>query len=158
LPLLGAGGVFLVIVGAAIILGALRFRSRYLILALGAAAASIAIAFLAVPMSAPYGAPSPVQLWSLALAVAFEIAALRLFIPRAARRGERALTAALLAIVSAHFLIMTPAFGPIIFALGIAGLLNAIVGAQTEGYALPIVWGVDGGLKAVAGVAMVLVR
>lgn len=158
MPLIGAGGVFLIIVGVAIVLGALRFRSRYLLLGLGAAAASAALVFLAVPLSAPYGPPSPVQLWSLTLAVAIEVVAFIVIMPIAARRGQRAMTVAILAIVGGHFLIMTPAFGPLIFVLGAANLANAFAGARISGYATPALWGVDGALKAAAGIAMLLAR
>ena len=157
MPLLGGGGVFLSIVGAAITIGALCFRNRYQILAFGALAGGVAATLLAMPLSEGYGAPSSVQLWSLAVAGAFEGLALGFIAPRAGRRGERTLTAAILASVGAHLLIMTPAFGPLIFVLGIAGLINATAGVTVERYALPLVWAVDGGLKMLAGVAMLTV-
>lgn len=158
LPLVRSGGVFLIIVGIAIMLGALRFRARYLILGLGAAAGGLALAVLAVPLSAPYGPPSAFQIATLATAITLEILAFVVLMPRTARRGERAMIATILAIVGAHFLIMTPAFGPLIFALGVANLINALIGARWSGYPLPAFWAADGVLKAAFGVAMYLTR
>lgn len=158
LPLVGSGGVFLIIVGAAMLVGALRFPRRYLILGLGVAAGSIALAMLAIPLSAPHGPPSPLQLWSLAMAVLVEIVAIVVLMPRAARHGERAMTVTILAIVGAHFLIMFPAFGPLIVALGLASLANALVAGRARAYPLPALWAGDGALKAAAGVAMFLSR
>jgi hypothetical protein len=154
MPLIRSGGVFLILVGAAIAAGALWYKRRYVILALGAVVGSVALAVLAAPLSSPYGPPSLLQLSALSLAVLFEAAALFILVPRAARRGERALTVTILAIVGAHFLIMTPAFGPLIFVLGAANLINALIGARLVAYPAPALWVVDGVLKAAVGVAM----
>lgn len=158
MPLVRSGGVFLIIVGAAIALGAVWEKQRYAILALGVIAASAALAWLAVPLSAPYGPPTALQLYSIALAVGVEAAAIFTIVPRAARHGQRAMTIAVLAIVGAHFMIMTPAFGPLIFALGAANLLNALIAAILHVYPLRMMWAVDGLLKAGFGVAMYLAR
>lgn len=153
-PLVRSGGVFLAIVGASIIAGAAKFQSRYVILGIGVAIASVALALLAYPLAEPFGSPSAIQLISLALAVAFEIIALALLIPRAARSGQRATTTTILGVVGAHFLIMAPAFGPLVVALGLANLGNALLIARRDDYPLPKAWVADGALKAAAGVAM----
>lgn len=158
MPLVRSGGVFLITVGAAIVLGAVWEKQRYAILVFGALAGSAALAALAVPLSASYGPPSVVQLYAIGCAVMFEAAAIFVIVPRAARRGQRAMTVAILAIVGAHFLIMTPAFGPLIFALGAAGLLNALGAAVVRAYPVRVLWAVDGVLKAAFGVAMYLTR
>lgn len=122
-----------------------------MILGLGAAAGALTLTFFAVPLSAPYGPPSALQLWSLAIAIA-------IVAPRAARHGERAATAATLAIVGVHFLILTPAFGPPIVALGAATIANADVGARMPAYPTPALWAVDGALKVAFCAAMYLAR
>lgn len=154
-PLTRAGGVFLTIVGVFMTLGALRFRDRYAIFAVGGAIASVALVLVARPLSAPYGAPSALQLWSIAAGMAFEIIALALLIPRAARSGERAMTLTILLIVGAHFVIMTPAFGTWILALGAANIANALVGVRLTSYRLSTLWFVDGLLKGAIGLAMI---
>src|SRR5262245_7373621 len=73
---------------------------------------TIALAMTAIPLGAPYGRPSALQLVSLAAAVAFEIIAIVTLVPRAARRGERAVTLTLLAIVGAHLLNHDAGFRP----------------------------------------------
>ena len=152
LPLVRSGGIFLIVVRLTIGLGVIQFRSRHAILALGAVAACVALGVLAV-LSAPYGAPSAMQLASLTVAVVFEVAMLVVFVPGAARRGDRAITATVLG-GGAHFLFMAPAFGPLIVALGLANGLNAAIGARWAAYPLPAMWAVDGMLKAGEGLAM----
>lgn len=156
MPLVRSGGVFLMIVGAAILLGAVWEKPRYALLALGGVAGSIALALLAIPLSVPYGPPTMPQLYAIAAAVVFEVLAIALIVPRAARHGQRAMTIAILAIVGAHFLIMTPAFGPLIFALGVANVLNAVSAAFVRTYPMRMLWAVDGVLKIAFGAAMFL--
>ena len=62
---------------------------------------------------------------SLALAIVLEIAGFRYLMPIMRSRGERALVSATLGIVGAHFLVMLPAFGPLIGGLGLGCMLNA---------------------------------
>lgn len=157
LPLARSGGVFLAIVGAAMVMGAARFPHRYLILGIGAAIASIALALTAYPLAAPFGPPSALQIASLAIAVVAEIVAFVWLAPKAARHGERAHIATIFAIVAAHLLIMAPAFGPLIVLLGLIGLANAAVAARLTSYPLPLAWAVDGVSKFSAGAALFLI-
>ncbi len=153
-PLARPGGVFLLIIGAAIMLGGARFRNRYAILAAGATAATLALAFVALPLSTAFGPPSSFQLASIAVAVLLEFAAIAWAVPRSASRGDRRLTTIILAIVGAHFIVMTPAFGPIIGLLGCANIANAWLGERRPGYRLARLWATDGALKATAGLIM----
>ncbi len=82
-PLAAGGGVFLSIVGAAIVLGALRFRSRNVLLAAGAVLATIFTALVAPTLTARAGVPTIAQIIWLAAAVAAEIVLLAVFIRRA---------------------------------------------------------------------------
>jgi hypothetical protein len=109
-PLVRGGGLFLMIVGIAVVLGALRFRSRNLRLGIGAAIAAAATTVLAAPLAAPYGAPTQFQIGSLLVAVALEIVLVIWAMRRYAPRGERAAIVAVLIVVGAHFMLMAPAF------------------------------------------------
>lgn len=153
-PLIRGGGVFLITVGAAMIFGASAMRLRYLALGAGALIGSVATALAAAPLAAPHGAPDGFQLASLAAAVVLEVLAIVLLGPVVARRGEPFKTAAILGIVGVHFLIMAPAFGPPIVALGVLSAANALLGATFPRYQLPAIWLLDGTLKLVAGAAM----
>ena len=117
-PLAASGGVFLSIVGVAIVLGALRFRSRNVLLAAGAVLATIVTALVAPGLTARAGVPTIAQSVWLAAAVAAEIVLLAVFIRRAAPHGERAVVLTILGIVAAHFLPMAPAFGPSMISAG----------------------------------------
>lgn len=69
-------------------------------------------------------------------------------------RGERAVVIAILFIVGLHFLPMTPAFGPIVAALGLFGMANAAVAWRSPAFTLPALWAVDGAGKLAAGAAL----
>ena len=153
-PLIRAGGLFLMIVGAAILIGALRLRWRNPLLGAGAALATAATILTAAHLTAPYGIPTRFQIGSLVFAVLLEGVALAWAIRRFSRRGERAMTIAVLAIVGAHFLLMAPAFGPLIFLLGMLTLGNALAGARFQNYSLQTLWAMDGFFKLALGGAM----
>lgn len=77
-PMIRAGGVFIFAMGAGVVLGALLPNRRQLLLIIGAVIATIAIVFLAAPLSAPLGQPDlllailfAVSLHFLPMAVAF---------------------------------------------------------------------------------------
>lgn len=151
-PIVRGGGVFLGVVGAAIMLGALHFTRRSVVLAAGACLGSIATALTAYPLAA--GAPTNPQIGALAVAVALEVIALAWVMRRFAKRGQRQLTVAILVVVGLHFTLMAPAFGPLIVALGLACTLNAAIGSVVRLYSLPALWFADGALKFGIGAAM----
>jgi hypothetical protein len=153
-PLIRGGGIFLVIVGAAILLGALQFRWRNPLLGVGAALATVATIFTAARLSAPYGAPTKLQIGSLVVAVLLEVIVLIWAIQRFSPKGERATTIAVLAVVGAHFFLMAPAFGPLIGLLGILTVSNALAGARFRTYSLRTLWAADGCMKFALGAAM----
>lgn len=151
-PLIRSGGVFLLLLGAAMLTGSLAFRFRYAVLAAGAAIGAVTLALLARPLAAPYGAPDALALASIGAAIALQIILL-LILPRRFS-GERGRTLAVLAIVAVHFLVMAPAFGPLIVVLGALLLANALLGAASRGYCIVRLWAFDGALKAAFGAAM----
>ncbi len=154
-PLAASGGVFLSIVGAAIVLGALRFRSRNVLLAAGAVLATLVTVLVAPMLTARAGVPTIAQIIWLAAAVAAEIVLLAVFIRRAAPHGERAVVLTILGIVAAHFLPMAPAFGPAMIVLGLLCAANVLLAASVADYSLRSVWAVDGALKAAIGAFLV---
>lgn len=148
------GGLFLAAFGATLIFGGIfpRFRGRsiWIGFALGVAAAALLGGRLLVPPP-----PTAFQLGALALAVALEVAAFVLLLPRLHRAGERAVVAGTLAIVGGHFVLMLPAFGPAIGLLSGLCLANAFILWRSPGYAPGIGWAVDGAIKLAMGAAMV---
>ena len=88
-PLIRGGGLFLVIVGAAILLGAFQFRWRYPLLGTGAALAMVATIATAAHLAAPHGVPTKAQVGALVVAALLEAVALVLAIRRFSPQGER---------------------------------------------------------------------
>jgi hypothetical protein len=153
-PLVRGGGLFLIIVGVAILLGALQFRWRNPLLGAGAALATAATIATAAHLAAPFGSPTLLQVGSLVVAVLLEIVVLAWAIRRFSSQGERVATIAVLAVVGAHFVLMAPAFGALIVLLGALTVANALARLHFKTYALRTLWAVDGLLKLAVGGAM----
>ena len=148
------GGLFLAIVGLAVLFGAALPRYRQLALWVGlaiGAAATVTTGLRTTVMPAP----TSIQLGSLIFAVAAEIAAFVALMPRLYRSGHRAVVAGTLAIVGGHFAMMAPAFGPSIVALGLLCVLNAAALWTTPRYLAGGAWAVDGLLKLLVGLVMI---
>jgi hypothetical protein len=155
-PLASSGGVFLLIVGIAIMLGALRFQARNVLLATGAVLATIVMALLAPSLVARAGvSPTLAQVLWLLGAVLAEVALIAAFVRRAVPHGQRAVVLTILGIVAVHFLPMAPAFGPPMILLGMLCAANALLAVRLTNYALRAVWAIDGGLKAAIGALLV---
>ena len=152
-PLAPAGGLFVLIVGVAILLGALLAKARQLLLYAGLALAAAALTMFAVRLSAGLPPPSLFAISALIVAVVLEMLAFALIMPRL-RGRERQMAYAALVIVGAHFLLMLPAFGPLIFVLGLLCVLNASLGMISEAIPLSYVWAIDGLLKIGVGALM----
>ena len=153
-PLIRGGGLFLVVAGLSIVAGAFAFRARYAILGVGAAAAGALTALFAAPLAAPYGKPDDLQIASLVVAVALEMVFLARVLRAQRGAGDRETMIALLTIVGGHFVLMAPAFGPLIVLLAGASVVNTLFAQLWRGYASPLVWAADGVLKAVVGALM----
>lgn len=153
-PLIRGGGLFLIIVGIAMLMGSLQFRWRNPLLGVGAAIAAAATFAMAAQLAAPHGAPTRLQVASLVVAVLLESVALVWAIRRFARSGERTVTIAVLVVVGAHFVLMAPAFGPLIVLLAIFAIAHAVAGLHFQTYPLNRLWAVDGALKLAIGAVM----
>jgi hypothetical protein len=109
-------------------------------------------------ITAPFGAPTPLQVWSLIAAIGFEIAVITVVVRKLRTGGERTLNLAILVGVGAHFLLMAPAFGPLIAALGLLAMLNAVYGLRSPSLSFRALWFLDGVLKvAIGGVLWLIV-
>src|ERR1700730_3320831 len=124
-PMVRAGGVFVFIMGAGVVLGALLPNRRRSLLIVGAAVATIAMVFLAARLSAPFGAPSRLQLWFLFGSIGAELILIRAAVALYRHAGERSLLLAVLFAVGLHFLPMSIALGPLCAALGVTLCLCA---------------------------------
>jgi hypothetical protein len=150
-PLAPAGGLFLLVVGVGLVLGGIVPRRRTLLLASSGGFAVTTLVLFAGRITAPYGVPTPLQVWSLVASVAFEVVALSLVIRLFRARGERTLYFLVFLVVGAHFVPMAPAFGPVVALLGVLAMLNALVGLRSSAHSLRALFLVDGALKAAAG-------
>jgi hypothetical protein len=156
-PMVRAGGVFIFITGAGVVLGALLPNKRRSLLIFGAAVATIAIVLLAARLSAPFGAPSRIQLWFLFGSIGAEAIFVRVAVALYRQAGERSLLLAILFAVGLHFLPMAVAFGPICAALGLTLCVCAGIGLWLmPRIPLNRLWALDGFIKMGFGAIMLL--
>lgn len=152
-PMTPLGGVFFMVMGVFVMMGAAWRTRRLQLVSAGFAAAGVGMA-ACWRLSLDLPAPSILQVAALAIAIGLEIAAFRLVLPRLTPRGERATIAGTLGIVGVHFLVMLPTFGVLVGLLGAACTLNAIPVWRTASYPVALAWAIDGMLKLAFGAAM----
>lgn len=156
-PMSRAGGLFILIMGVGVLLGALLPKRRRLLLILGAVVATIALVFSAARLAAPFGAPTRLQLWFLFGSIAAEAVLVRVAVALYRRAGERSLLLAILFAVGLHFLPMAGAFGPPCAALGATLCGCAGIGLWLRpDIALDKLWASDGFIKMAFGAIMLL--
>jgi len=156
-PMIRAGGLFILIMGLGVLVGAILPARRRSLLIVGAGAATAAIVLFAGRLSTPYGRPSQLQLWFLFGSIILEAALIRFAVQKYHVAGERSLLLAILFVVGIHFLPMTVTFGPICIALGL--LLCACAGTGLwlrPSLPLNSLWALDGILKIAIGATMFL--
>jgi hypothetical protein len=147
-PMAPLGGLFLLTVGAFILLGAVAPRARMPLLWSGLALGMTAI-FLGGRFQRGLPDPNAIQIGSLAVAILLETIAFAIAMPRVRPRGERTVQATSLLIVGLHFFVMLPAFGPRIGILAALCTLNAVLAFRIPQYRAA--WPVDGILKVALG-------
>jgi hypothetical protein len=152
-PLAVLGGLFVLAMGIAVIFGSVIPRRRMALVWLGFLAGLAAIVLGVTELGIDPPRPTRFQTLSLIVAIALELAAFSFLMRPLYRRGERAVITGTLAIVGAHFIVMWPAFGPMIGALGIACCANAAAAWFTS-YSPRAAWFLDGVLKLGFGVLM----
>jgi hypothetical protein len=148
------GGVFIATVGVCVMAGAVLRKYRDNLVWIGFALGGMLCGFGGI-LSRGLHSPSLLQVSFFALAIFLEIAGFRYLMPAVRPRGERVTLSATLGIVGAHFLVMLPAFGPLIGALGLACTLNAVGLWRISAYRAGFAWFVDGCLKLVLGMVMI---
>jgi hypothetical protein len=158
-PLMRGGGAFLAAIGLGILVGALgnrRFRTVALIA--GAALGVALMAVLGATRIAFDGLPYP-QWWQyvvLGLAFVVEGYLVSVVVRKIPDLESRRFWLWMLFIVGAHFLILLPSHGPICGGLALVCMGNALLGLRMKEVDFRLFWGVDGALKIIAGVIMVL--
>ncbi len=156
-PLVRAGGLFLLIVGSALVAGAVHSRWRVGLLAAGVAIAKLATAVATPTLISGLGRPSRFQIVALIGAVLVEAAFIPLALRATRRRSWSARWLTVFFVVGVHFLPMAIAFGPVVLVLGVAVMLNAGMGLwKASAIDLRHSWMADGLLKVGAGVLMLL--
>jgi len=155
-PLVRPGGLFLVLVGLAIVSGALYPRYRVGLLGGGLIIASAVTVLATSRLVLGLGRPTRFQVVALSVAVILEMVLIPLALLATRHRDESARWLAVFFVVGLHFLPMSVAFGPVVIALGVASMLNAGVGLWPSFRAkLQPLWLTDGLLKVTAGMIMI---
>lgn len=153
-PLSPAGGLFLTVIGAFIVLGSWFFPKKNLFLGIGGALGLAAAFAFGGYLSEGHGIPTAVQVGSIIVAGVLEGAAMPFIAIRLRPRGARIHMLGVLVAVGAHFFIMTPAFGPVIAVLGCAAIGNAAIGWQRPNEPPERIWLADGLIKTGIGLLM----
>lgn len=147
-PMIRAGGLFILLMGAGVLLGGLWPRRRMAMLIAGGAAATVAIILSANVLTRPLGAPTRLQAWALVAAIALEMVLIRVVVARYKRDGERPFLLAILFAVGLHFIPMAITFGPLCAALGVCAMANAAMAfGISRDISLNRVWIIDGLMK-----------
>lgn len=157
-PLMRGGGVFLILVGLGLFVGALGGRSWFLpALIAGAALGVLAMAVGGATKWIFAGIGTP-GVWSWAvLAGAFLLEGFLVsrVVERVPDHTSRAFWMWMLFVVGVHFLVLTLSHGPVCGLLGLVCMLNAYLGLRLTTVPYTFFWGLDGLLKIVAGSLMV---
>jgi hypothetical protein len=152
-----AGGLFIAIVGVGILSGALFPNKRDFLLICSFVVATAALILFGGRLMAPFGNPTPLQVWFLFASIAIEIILFRFALPKYRRRGERSARLASLFIVGLHFLPMAVAFGRMCLMLGLVLCLCSGTALWLRPD-LPLngLWAADGLIKIAFGSVMML--
>jgi hypothetical protein len=150
-PLSPAGGLFLTLVGAGILLGAFFSATRIPLLAGGGVLGILGATFCGALLAQGHANPTAFQVDALIFAIAIEMAVLPFLRRWLKPKGLRTFLLGILALVGAHFILMAPAFGVLIVLLGSLTLANALAGLKYPAISLDLLWALDGGLKFALG-------
>src|SRR5205085_3661143 len=157
-PTIRRSAVLLLILGVSLVAEApaLAYPFAYSILPVGIAAG--AIAFTLFKGRYLYGKPTPLQ--SAAIFVALVLGAILLtgllvFLPDFA---SRRFLLVLLLLLGIDFLPLSIASGPLMLLLAGLSILNALLGLWLQGVSLTVFVGIDGLLKIIFGILMLMAR
>ncbi len=156
-PLVRAGGLFLLVVGSALVSGAIHWRWRVGLLAGGVAIATLVTTVATPTLVSGLARPSHSQLIALCAAVLLQALLIPLSLHATRNRDSSARWLTVFFVVGLHFLPMAVAFGPVVMVLGLAIMLNAGIGLwKPSEIDLRHSWLADGLLKVAAGIMMML--
>jgi len=158
-PMARRGGLFLVLIGAALIAAIALSGSALVSYPVFFAGMGIAILSLLVSGRLSDGRPTRAQLVALAAAIALE-AVLFALLPRVLplETPESVRWLWVLMIVGVHFLPMAVSFGPLFLLLGGACISNAALGLLLPEVPFELFGLVDGALKLFVGVGSLRMR
>jgi dihydrofolate reductase len=148
------GGAFVAVMGVFVLLGSAMPKLRMTFAYVGLGAATLAL-ILSGRLAAGLPAPTKWQVGWLVVAIIVEFVAFATLMPRMRVRGQRAVLASTLLIVGAHFLIMFPAFGPLIALVATLCVANAAAAWRWTHYRTEIAWLIDGLIKVAGGLLLV---
>lgn len=157
-PLMRGGGAFLVAIGLGIMVGAFGSRKwRVAWLIAGAATGMLIMSIGGATKLIFAGLPYP-PIWQwVVLAMAFLVEGyLVSVVVRKFPDDSREFWMWMLFIVGAHFLMLGASHGPICALLAVVCMINAWIGLKSTAVDYRVFWGVDGGLKILAGAVMVV--
>jgi hypothetical protein len=154
-----SGGLFLVIVGAAIVAGGLLGPQwMYRVFAAGFGAAFVALALFRRRLTRPLGVLTRTQRLAMPAAISLEIAliilVLLVFRADLAQGQTRNFTLAILLAVGVHFLVFALSSGPLMLWLAALCCANALLGMAMPTLPLAGIWIADGSLKLAVGIVM----
>jgi hypothetical protein len=158
-PMARRGGLFLALIGAALIAAIALSRGALVSYPVFFAGMGIAILSLFVSGRLSDGRPTHAQLIALAAAIALEVflfALLPRILPLGAPEAVRWLW--VLMIVGVHFLPMAVSFGPLFLLLGGACISNAALGLLLPEIPFELFGLIDGALKVFVGVGTLRAR
>ncbi len=155
-PLMRGGGLFFMVMGAAIAIGAATARFRKHILIIGSVLAGVSLGVFAPGLSAKFGLPTTFQIVSLGVAITLEMIAIPIVASVSRHRGDRAMNISILVVVALHFFVMLPAFGPSVGILGVACAVNLAAAMKFNAYRFALLWLTDGCLKLSVGTLMLV--
>lgn len=152
-PMTPLGGLFFITMGVFVLLGAALPRYRLMLVWIGFAAAGLGLA-LGWRLAIGLPPPSFLQFGALVIAIALEVAAFRVLMPRLRIEGLRRMLVGALGIVGVHFIVMLPTFGALVAGMGVLCSANAAIAWRVRRYPLGLVWTIDGLVKLGFGAAM----
>jgi hypothetical protein len=156
-PLMRGGGMFLVAIGAGIVVGGIGPRSWLTPSLISGAALGViimAVGGATKIIFAGLGQP-PLYQW-LVLGVAFLVEGYLVYLVSDRNTfGSREFWMWMLVAVAAHFLVLTFSHGPVCGALAIVCMVNAVIGLKATSVDFQVFWTIDGVLKVLGGASMV---
>ena len=147
-----AGGLFVMLIGAGIVTGALLGAAHIVApLIAGAVGALFSLSVFRRRLTAPLGAPTRQQRRILFLSIVLEmlLCGLVAYVLRAA--PPRVFWLWILVAVGAHFFLLAWAQGPLLLVLGLLCIVNAALGLWYTSIPFLVYWFIDGALKIISG-------